>query len=304
MIQGILAGITWSLETIIIGIALSKTPLSDKIIILAPFISTFVHDLFSSIYISIYNVIIGNFTHVLKVFKTKEIRYIIFASMIGGPIGMSGYVICINYMGASIGAIASAIYPAIGTLLATIFLKETITKKQLICLLITLAGVFYLGYSPEITVKDPILGIMGALMCSIGWGLEAVILAKCLKNKDINDLDILNIRQVTSTITYGLIIIPILNAYKDLTLLIHYRDILFIISLAALFATLSYLFYYKAIDSIGASKAMALNITYVAWAIVFGIIILKDYKLLNPTTLIATALVIVCGILTAHNKTE
>lgn len=32
----------------------------------------------------------------------------------------------------------------------------------------------------------------------------------------------------------------------------------------------SYLFYYKGIDAIGPAKAMALNISYSAWAVVFG----------------------------------
>ena len=44
-----------------------------------------------------------------------------------------------------------------------------------------------------------------------------------------------------------------------------------IILLAALAGTISYLFYYKAIDTIGASRGMALNISYSAWAVVFGI---------------------------------
>lgn len=46
------------------------------------------------------------------------------AAVIGGPIGMTGYVLAINYMGASIGAVASAVFPAIGAILAYFFLKE------------------------------------------------------------------------------------------------------------------------------------------------------------------------------------
>ena len=39
---------------------------------------------------------------------------------------------------------------------------------------------------------------------------------------------------------------------------------------SALAGTTSYLFYYKGIDAIGPAKAMALNISYSAWAVVFG----------------------------------
>ena len=60
-----------------------------------------------------------------------------------------------------------------------------------------------------------------------------------------------------------------------------------VIVLAALTGTASYLFYYKAIDTIGASRGMALNISYSAWAIVFGLILLGA---------VPTPLQVVCGI--------
>lgn len=69
------------------------------------------------------------------------------------------------------------------------------------------------------------------------------------------------------------------------------------IAIAAMFATISYLFYYKAISKIGASKSMALNITYSAWAVVISIIFLGDHSLLNPVTIICTIIVLIFGIL-------
>ena len=47
-----------------------------------------------------------------------------------------------------------------------------------------------------------------------------------------------------------------------------------VIGASALFAGVSYLFYYKAIAKLGAAKSMALNITYTAWAIVLSVILL------------------------------
>ena len=67
---------------------------------------------------------------------------------------------------------------------------------------------------------------------------------------------------------------------------------------AALFATISYLLYYKTISKVGASKAMALNITYTAWAIVYTVM-LGDFSVLNPLTLICAVVIVVCGIFAA-----
>ena len=57
MFAGIMAGLTWALETIIIGFALAMTPFvsTERAIFLAPFVSTFIHDACSAIWAGIYN---------------------------------------------------------------------------------------------------------------------------------------------------------------------------------------------------------------------------------------------------------
>ena len=82
-------------------------------------------------------------------------------------------------MGASIGAVASAVFPAIGAILAFFFLKEKMQWYRWVLLAVTLLGVYGLSYSPELDISNFLLGILGALMCAFGWGIEAVILAKC-----------------------------------------------------------------------------------------------------------------------------
>jgi drug/metabolite transporter (DMT)-like permease len=303
MITGILAGVTWALETVILGIALGMSPLvsTEQAIFLAPFVSTFLHDACSALYMVAYNLIRGKGRELLGVFKSSGLKWLILASAIGGPIGMTGYALAVNHMGASVGAVASAVYPAIGTVLAYIFLKESVKWYQWIFLICTLLGVYGLSYSPGIQVENFWLGLLGAFMCAFGWGIEAVILAKCLKDPSIKNEYALNIRQMTSALIYGLLIIPVLGGWKFTAGLFtgHMGMLLITVAIAALFATVSYLFYYKTIAKVGASKAMALNITYTAWAIVFTVIILRDLSVLNPFTLLCAAVVVVCGILAA-----
>lgn len=282
MSYGIFAGITWALETVILGIALSMSPFvsSEQAIILAPFVSTFIHDFFSAIWAAIYNGVRGNLKNVWKAFKTKSGKFVVLAAVIGGPIGMTGYVMAINYMGASIGAVASAVFPAIGAILAFFFLKEKMQWYRWVLLAVTLLGVYGLSYSPELDISNFLLGILGALMCAFGWGIEAVILAKCMQDPEVKDEYALQIRQTTSALVYGIIIIPVLNGWGFTVSLFTATTgwLIPVIIIAAFFATVSYLCYYRAIASIGASKAMALNVTYAAWAILFTVLILLRYK--------------------------
>lgn len=303
MFAGILAGITWALETVILGIALAMSPFAstEQAIFLAPFVSTFLHDSCSAVWSLFYNLIRGNLSKVWKAFRTKSGKWVAAAAVIGGPIGMTGYVLAVNYMGPSVGAVASAVFPAIGSVLAYIFLKEKMKWHQWIFLIITLAGVYGLSYSPELEVKNYFLGIAGAAMCAFGWGIEAVILAKCLKDGDVTDEFALQIRQTTSALTYGIVILPFLKAWGFTAKLFTSGTgwLLPTIALAALFATISYLFYYKAIASIGASKSMALNVTYSAWAVLFTVIILRDTSVINVPTILCGIVVLVSGIFAA-----
>ena len=57
-------------------------------------------------------------------FLTQDYSFVSLAAIIGGPVGMTGYVLSIANRGASIGAVVSAIFPTIGALLACIFLKD------------------------------------------------------------------------------------------------------------------------------------------------------------------------------------
>lgn len=304
MLAGIIAGITWALETVILGKALGLDPLAAMA--LATFVSTFLHDACSAIWSFFYNAVRGNLKNVWKAFKTKSGKWVVAAAVIGGPVGMTGYVMAVKYMGASIGAVASAIFPAIGSVLAYVFLKEKMKWHQWIFLLITLAGVYGLSYSPDLAISNFWLGLLGAAMCSFGWGIEAVILAKCLNDPEVTDEYALQIRQTTSALTYGIIILPLLKGWGVTVDLFTQKSgwVLPLIAVAALFATVSYLFYYKAISQIGASKAMALNVTYTAWAILFTVILFGDTSVLSPLTIICALVVLVCGIFAAADFKE
>ena len=278
MFEGLLAGLLWGLDTVILGIALARAPFlsTEQAIFLSPFVSTFIHDFCSSVWMLIFMGMKKEYANVVRALKSKSGKFIVLAALIGGPLGMTGYVLSIKYIGAAYTAIISSMFPAVGALFSFIFLKEKMKLYQLAGLFVSIGGVIALGYTPGGgDVDNVVLGFFFAFLCVVGWATEAVIIAYGLKDPNISDEQALQIRQLTSSIFYGMIILPILGGW-GLSIEVFTGNTLFIILLAALFGTASYVFYYKAIYKIGASKAMALNITYCAWAIVFGFFILQE----------------------------
>lgn len=298
MITGLMAGVLWGLDTVILGIALAMTPFvsTEHAIFLAPFVSTFLHDACSSIWMLIYMGIKKQYKNVIRALKSKSGKFIVLGALLGGPIGMSGYVAAINYIGPAYTAIISAMFPAMGSFLSYIFLKEKMKPIQIAGLIVSILGIIVLGYTPGGgEVKNLALGFGCAILCCVGWASEAVICAYGLKDPDITDEQALHIRQVVSAVFYGIVILTVIRGW-GFTLSLIPSNATKIILLSALFGTASYLCYYRAIATIGASKSMALNITYSAWSIVFSLILLHTLPDLRS---IICGVVIVVGSLVA-----
>ena len=228
---------------------------------------------------------------VLRALKTKSGNFIKLAALVGGPIGMTGYVLSIKYSGDAYTAIISALFPAVGRLILCLM-----SKVQMLGLMASILGVIILGYSPvESTIINNWIGILFALMCVFGWASEAVIITHGLKDQTITDEQALQIRQGTSAIFYGIVLLPLLSGWS-MTFDFLTTNTSAIILFSALFGTTSYLFYYNAINKIKASKAMALNITYCTWAIAFGYLLLNETLNLKNTF---SALMIISGSIVA-----
>ena len=308
MVSGIFAGVFWAMGTVILGVALSMSPFVSgaEAAFLAPFVSTFLHDLCSALWTAGYNVSRREMRNVLSALCGNGGKLILVAALLGGPVGMTGYVLTIHYMGASVGAVASAAFPAVGAILACIFLREKMQWYRWIFLALTLGGVYALSYSPDLEIKNFWLGALGTLLCALGWGTEGVILAKVLRDPAVKNTHALQIRQIVSSLVYALVLLPLLHGWGfTARLFTGGTPMLFVcVALAALCSTASYLCYYKAISRIGASKAMALDVTYAAWAVVFSVALYRDTSILNPLTIICTLVVLVCGILAAADFRE
>ena len=150
MITGLAAGIFWAMDTVILGIALTMTPFiaTEQAVFLAPFISTFLHDLFSALWMILYMGIRRQYRSVIRALKTRSGKFIILGALFGGPIGMTGYVFAIKYLGATYTAMISAMFPALGSFLSHIFLKERMKKYQMSGFLISVCAMTAIEYVP------------------------------------------------------------------------------------------------------------------------------------------------------------
>ncbi|MED2037645.1 DMT family transporter [Bacillus wiedmannii] len=273
---GLLAGIAWAVDTILIGMVLSSQLMMEnkEVIFLAPLVSTFLHDFISSLWMMLFMMVRGKFKLTISKMKTKSGRFVMLGAIIGGPIGMTCYVLGVQFLGASYTAAISAICPAIGAFFAFIFLKERLSFINWIGLTISIIFIMILGlFNNSGCSKNCLIGFLFVCICVISWSLEVVIYAYGIKNDEMTAAEALQIRQFISALTYGGFIIPVFNSIT-FTLKVTQQFEFLMIALTALIGTTSYLLYYQSIKEIGPVKAMALNTTYSAWAVAISIIFL------------------------------
>ena len=291
MKYGILSGALWGLDTVILGIALAMAPFLGAG--QASLTSALLHDVSCAFILIAYMAMRGRLRDTAAAIRTRSGQAVIIGALLGGPVGMTGYLIAINNIGPGYTAIISTFYPAVGTLLAFILLKERMRPRQLVALMVALGAVIVIGYSSSSaeSTGSAVIGVLAAMACVFGWGSEAVVLAWGMRDDKVDNETALHIRQMTSGAAYLLIVAPVAGIL-GFTAKATLTPATAVIVLAALTGTASYLFYYKAIATIGASRGMALNISYSAWAVVFALVLLGSV----PTLLqIACCAVILAG---------
>ncbi len=303
VIFGLLAGVLWSVDTTILGVVGGDASVADiaaKVLVYT-FAATFIHDFFSAMWMWIYMISRKNLGNTLRKFKTRSGCFVVLGALLGGPIGMTGYVLAINNIGASYTTAISALFPALGAFFAFIVLRDKLTLFNWFGLALSIASVILLGGALAFEGNNAILGVVCAIICVLGWSLESTICAYGMKDGEITPYESTLVRQTTSAIVFGAILIPLLSSHSY-TVQIVQTNMIWLLLLAAFVGTLSYMFYYKAIKTIGPVRGTSTNITYVAWTFVISWVFLDGEFTIK--SMILSFLILVGSIITVIKKEE
>lgn len=298
MLNALLSGIFWGADTSFMGYYFSMYSIYFMVPLLFPIFITFIHDMVSALLINISILITGRLKAVITDIKKAKSKYIWLGSFLGGPIGMCSFILAIEYAGPAITAIISSIYPAVGLFFAYILLKEKRKPYQVVALFIAIAFIIALGFIDEDHTNRSIMGIIFSLVCACAWGSEAVLCSYGMKSGEISNLSAICIRQNLSMITYGTLL-TLYFVFFHHGESIDFDSSLAYIGMAAIFGSTSYYCYYRALATIGVSRAMALNISYTAFSAIFSYL-LFGIELTISQMLIGFCIV-VSGLISAYD---
>jgi drug/metabolite transporter (DMT)-like permease len=295
----LISGITWGMDAVLLGYLLTKYPFNDpNTAMQASMIAACIHTGFSSFFILLYNFYTGKTKEFGRCLFSKMGVLIIISAVLSGPVAMSGYLLGINMAGASYTAVITSSYPAIGTMLAVIFLKEKLNKRTLIGILLCVVGAIITGYvSPTNIVHSTFyLGVVFAFIAALGWGLEGVFGAYAM---DVVDPEIaISVRQTVSSLLYIFFVIPFINGFELLVHSFTASNVLVLIA-AGIVCSVSYISWYLGLSMTGVGRAMALNITYPIWVIILDWLINGVHA--SPNLIIGCLVIVFGAILVSGN---
>lgn len=269
-----------------------------------------VNDTISGIWMLIKCGIMGELGDWVRCLKTKPGVVMIICALIGGPIASTCYVAALQMAGTIIVPFA-ALNAAIGAIIGRFVFKQKLSPVMvggiILCLICAtvIGGTSFDGFGGTTMV-----GILLALVCALGWGIEGAVagFGTTLIEYNIG----ITIRQCTSGLSNLIILLPILclvdgNIGQFPSLLgsaITDSSIIFFI-ISGFFAMPAYSFWYKGNSMCGAALGMVCNGMYAFWGpfwcmIVVGILGGHEGWILTPVQWIM-AVVMVIGIALVGN---
>lgn len=303
-VTGTLSGATWGMDTVLVGLVMTMLPFSKNpvLLIVGTIVCSMLHDVFAAFWMLAIMGVKGRLKELGTAVRSGDGRFCILGALLGGPLAMTFYLLAISEGGAALTATVTACYPLLGSAMAVRILKEKMSMSGWVGLLICVLGIAYIGYMPSDNSNIDVIGGIGfALMAAIGWASEAVICGFGMKSGKVDPQMALLIRELTSGLAYVLIVTPLLlggygNMLNAVSAIFNERLCWITLMLTALLGMISFLCWYTSINSIGASRALCLNVTYSFWAVIFGLFILGGEFSFN---VVIGSVVIVLGVIVA-----
>ncbi|MGL4740275.1 MAG: DMT family transporter [Sarcina sp.] len=299
---GLISGITWAVNTVLIGVALTLNPLGKPYMaFFAPFLSNFLNDIFVFFWTTGAFILRGKIKEIIPSFLSRNGLILVIAGILGGPLGMLFYILGVKYSGAAYASIISSTYPVLGAIIARIFMKERLPKKTYLGLVLIIIAVIYIGYKPgSLAMSEPNmgLGLLFSFLSALGWGIQGVFLSWGMKKETISQHMALIITVFSALAVDVVIILPFIGALKYAipTIFSPTGGVAFIAAAIGAFSTW---IYYVSVHKIGPSRAMGLNITYGLWAVVIQVIFMQSKFDLR---LLIAGIIILLGVILGSAK--
>lgn len=263
---GILSGFLWGCNNYLYDIG--ARPLaegSSAAGILIPLVCTAVNDMSAAVFLLLVNGARGILRCVRTIFHRSG-AFLCAAAILGGPLGQLSYCLGILWAGPTYALAISALYPVVGCVLARVLLRQVITVRMGIGIMLAVAGAILTAGTPS-DFDAPLLlpGLLCALTAALCWGSEIVLAVRGMA--DIEPDLAITLRECISGTVLLFMAVIILQGQFVLEEISSRPTTLGLLAAAGIIAGISYFLWYAVNRAIGCARGMALNASYIIWGV-------------------------------------
>lgn len=269
MMAGLGSGFCWAVNNLLFSHGFTVMSGVSSVLLL-PLFCAAINDSCAAVSLLLVNGAKGLLGSFFRAIHSRSGRVICLAALIGGPVGQLAYYYGIAYAGATYALMITALYPVIGCVLAWFFLKQRITLRMWLGILLSGLGAVLLTYDGSMNAiqADFSLGIIAALLAACCWASEIVLAVYAMS--DLSASMAITIRECISGGTLLLMTVLFFPLVELGSLLTDAFMGLFSLACAGVLAGLSYLLFYLANKTVGCARGTATNATYLVWGLLLS----------------------------------
>jgi len=220
--------------------------------------------------------------------QVKSVTKYYMIAGICGACAVSGTYIAALFLSPGFAAIAGLLYPIIGTIMSVLYLKQKVSKRAYLSIIVLLAGGITL-YSGSLVTggvdsANPLIGCIGGIMAAVGWGFEGAVAGKAL---DLTEPDIgLHLRFIFEALFWIIVLVVIaltgIPIFATIGTIFEPTTFILVLMIGFSFAW-CYVTWYKSFPMIGVARGQAIGSLYAACGVIFLCIFLGPASALGYT---------------------
>lgn len=292
------SGALWGLSGVLVGRALTMSPYATAgSAVLAAVACSTINEFVRLGWQLAQDAASGRLRKTAGALRSHPGRLACVAGLFGGPVATVCMYVAYQYAGVSYAYAITALAPAIGALLGLAFLGDRLAPRAWLGIALSITGAALVIYRPPAGAHPHFaLGVVFALVCALGYGIEPIFAARAMRVLDAKAT--YTLRVGTSFVALALVVLPLLGGYRLMASALASPSTVWVV-VAGVLGSSAYVLFFLAVNVLGPGRAMPVNLTYVLWSALFGSLILHSRPgwglLLGAVVSIAGAALVVSG---------
>ena len=266
--EGLISGATWGFVAVLLtrpsSLMSGHPALATSVVMAAVF------DCAAALFLLVRSTVVGALPEILGLVTSVRALPVAACSLLGGPVFMGGYIAAVILAGPSYALTATATYPVFGALFAQRRLRQRLGRGVWLGVTATALGAALTVFDASISADGTrtLVGVVIALSAAAGLALEGIVATYVMADVDADTT--MAVRELFSALMFAVAVALVPAGVTTTLTVAHTHDVYLPIVVAGLIGGYSFAIWYRSIRKIGVAKAMALNITYAMWGVLFA----------------------------------